>query len=335
MQSEHHKEKFAGVWCPAEVLLSTLSDGELRLWLRIRSYQGTESEWCWASNGYLAREMGGKKPESEVNISRLLAKLIDAGFIAKRFNDDEGGRREIKAVIPALLNKNVNGSYQKCYGGLNKNVNIEYKGENTKENIASPDALAVDPDLETFKAEYDPAMKNRNTLDAIAIAWNKAKATGATGEGILGALRRKKARLEAFNKRLAHTPGYENAEFESPWSYPVAFLIPSKGRAAGWMAVGEMPKSPGKQGAQPRRQTLRERFPAIAGSLWQDLIQWQATDDQLKHLNANWWKLRDRFNEFDSREAWWAMVKEEVHQGLWSEMTKDRQVKEGACNGVV
>lgn len=130
MSEETHTEKFGGVWCPAEVLISDLSDNELRIWLRIRSFQGKENSECFASNEYLAKDL--KKTPNHV--SAMIANLVERGYLTRRF--DENGRRFLRAIIAlrkiVTLTEDNKGGYDKSLGGVTINRNIEYKDENTQ-----------------------------------------------------------------------------------------------------------------------------------------------------------------------------------------------------------
>lgn len=247
--SEDHAEKFAGVWCPAEVLLSELNANELRLWLRIRSFMGREDGECWASNDYLAKDL----KQTPTHISYVIKNLAAKGFIETR--TESTGKRYIKAIY--TLTKNRKGGYEKSLGGVTKNRNAKtevavfndapqttctensqsraYTVENTQREIPPTPYGEL---LECFKNEYPRPEFNRNTIKSVDEAWAKAIKNGDNPQDILSALSRKKARLAAYIQNKNKNP------FEGCFSAPIYFLIEhNRGNSnAGWRSVGEAPK---------------------------------------------------------------------------------------------
>lgn len=91
-----------------------------------------EKGYCWASNGYFA----DLYEVSKVTVSRWIKALIDKGYISTEIEFKENSKeilhRYIK-IVDTPINKNDEGYYQNCKGGINKNVKTPIN-KNVKEN---------------------------------------------------------------------------------------------------------------------------------------------------------------------------------------------------------
>lgn len=91
-----------------------------------------EKGYCWASNSYFAELY----EVSKVTVSRWIKALSDKGYISTEIefkkNSKEVLRRYI-TIVETPINKNDEGYYQNCIGGINKNVKTPIN-KNVKEN---------------------------------------------------------------------------------------------------------------------------------------------------------------------------------------------------------
>lgn len=118
--------------CPIDWAKDKNIKNELGLLLVISSLC-FEQGFCWASNKYLAQELG----ETEINISRKIKKLQKQGYIDISYKKRGTAitTREIRPLTKMLttINKNVNGT-------VNKNVkhnNISINNINNNNNIGN------------------------------------------------------------------------------------------------------------------------------------------------------------------------------------------------------
>lgn len=102
---------------PAEIRYDTeLSDKAKLLYAEITSLTYKTGE-CWASNKYFS-ELYNISP---ISVSRLIKLLTDNGYLERKIIY-KNGTKEIENRVLIPINPSVNTYYQKCYGGINKNV---------------------------------------------------------------------------------------------------------------------------------------------------------------------------------------------------------------------
>lgn len=91
-----------------------------------------EKGYCWASNGYFSDLYG----VSKVTVSRWIKALSDKGYISTEIEFKENSKEVLRRYITIAetpINKNDEGYYQNCIGGINKNVKTPIN-KNVKEN---------------------------------------------------------------------------------------------------------------------------------------------------------------------------------------------------------
>ena len=91
-----------------------------------------EKGYCWASNSYFSDLYG----VSKVTVSRWIKALSDKGYISTKIEFKENSKEVLRRYITITetpINKNDEGYYQNCIGGINKNVKTPIN-KNVKEN---------------------------------------------------------------------------------------------------------------------------------------------------------------------------------------------------------
>lgn len=239
---------------------------------------------CVVSNERLARYLGCKRR----SVQALIRELTDKQAIVSILSS-EGTRRKIliNAEVSIIgksgadadkctppVQNSASPHAVKCTQDIEKEIE---KGINTRKSEDSNDNEEIEIQFRRFYESYDPKARYGDKKQDIRKQWEKTLAEGHSPEEIIGAVERKKARLEAFKKA--------KGEFEPNFPYPLKFL-----RKALWKAVGTLcePKK------RPCLGGIDLIYRNIPFSYLTDLRRLKATDRQLKELNDHWafWSAR-------------------------------------------
>ena len=114
--------------------------------------------YCWASNGYFSDLYG----VSKVTVSRWIKALSDKGYISTEIEFKENSKEVLRRYITIAetpINKNDEGYYQNCIGGVNKNVktpiNKNVKENNTNINNTSNNTIDKERKKGKKQTNYD------------------------------------------------------------------------------------------------------------------------------------------------------------------------------------
>lgn len=151
--AEKHQFQFRGVWLPAEILELTsqgkLTPREVLLLTIIDALVGRE-RGCYASNGYLARQVGTTPRQ----VKRMINKLDEMGLVARRLED--GYRREIVTAWsrPRVLeggDTHDTPGGRGCHGGRGMDAPL-YRRDIT--NCSTNPVCATDGEGDVFFEKY-------------------------------------------------------------------------------------------------------------------------------------------------------------------------------------
>ena len=120
-----------------------------------------EKGYCWASNSYFSDLYG----VSKVTVSRWIKALSDKGYISTKIEFKENSKEVLRRYITITetpINKNDEGYYQNCKGGINKNVKTPIN-KNVKEN----NTIINNTSNNTIKKKERKREKKQTNYDSI------------------------------------------------------------------------------------------------------------------------------------------------------------------------
>jgi hypothetical protein len=171
------KQLTYGIFIPAYVLYSDVSDGAKLLYGRLRTFwESKEPKTVYASNKWLGNEIG----KGEEQTARLVKELVNAGFVKSKLINyqDKGTRRilidsnrSIKDNLPegGGVSNMIPGGYQKRDPGGIKNED-QVLGVKYKEGSSSPHPVPSISEAEQISKQQDSIAKK---YDTAVQKWNE------------------------------------------------------------------------------------------------------------------------------------------------------------------